>query len=253
MENRIRPLREERAWSQHDLATAAGTSQQQVARIEAGTQSVRLELALALAAALEAELAEVFPDARRPLARARKRRAGRARSGEPEPATWFLSLRLRGGTALDFVAPSPIARALRERLAARAPSSPFFLFDSGPVSLALNLDHLVHYHELWDGTGPDDWHDERVPESQVAIFLAEGGPPLLFDAGDASDASDATDAADARVAADASRRTAGSSPRDLLDLLDTAVRSGEFVSFRDADGEEAFFRVGDVALVSMPR
>lgn len=238
MENRIRPLREARGWSQHDLATAAGTSQQQVARIEAGTQSVRLELALALAAALEADLAEVFPDARRPLARVRKKRAGRARAGEPEPATWFLSLRLRGGTTLDFVAPSAVARALRERLAARAPASPFFVFESGPVALALNLDHLVHYHELWDGTGPDDWHDERVPEAQVAIFLAEGGAPLLFDAGDRGSAGDAG---------------AGAHPRDLLDLLDTAVRANEFVSFRDADGEEAFFRAGDVALISVPR
>ncbi|HEY0996230.1 MAG TPA: helix-turn-helix transcriptional regulator [Gemmatimonadaceae bacterium] len=234
MENRIRPLRDARGWSQHDLATAAGTSQQQVARIEAGTQSVRLELALALAAALEAELAEVFPDARRPLARARKRRAGRARAGEPEPATWFLSLRLRGGTMLDVVVPSAVARALRERLAARAPASPFFVFEAGPVALAVNVDHLVHYHELWDGTGPDDWHDERVPEEQVGIFLAEGGAPLLFDAGAREDAG------------------AGTHPRDLLDLLDTAVRANEFVSFRDADGEEAFFRAGDVALLSVP-
>jgi putative transcriptional regulator len=83
MENRIRPLREARGWSQHDLATAAGTSQQQVARIEAGTQSVRLELALALAAALEAELAEVVPDARRPLARARRTFAAGPRGRAP--------------------------------------------------------------------------------------------------------------------------------------------------------------------------
>lgn len=235
MENRIRPLREARGWSQHDLATAAGTSQQQVARIEAGTQSVRLELALALAAALEAELAEVFPDARRPLARARKRRAGRARAGEPEPATWFLSLRLRGGTTVDVVVPSAVARALRERLAARAPASPFFVFDAGPVALAVNLDHLLHYHELWDGTGPDDWHDERLPEAQVGIFLAEGGAPLLFDPAPRDDA------------------TAGTHPLDLIDLLDTAVRASDFVSFRDADGEEAFFRAGDLALVSVPR
>ncbi|MHB1265186.1 MAG: helix-turn-helix transcriptional regulator [Gemmatimonadaceae bacterium] len=239
MENRIKPLREARGWSQLDLATAAGTSQQQVARIESGTQSVRLELALALAAALEAELAEVFPDARRPLARVRKRRAGRARSGEPEPATWFLSLRLRGGTAVDVVVPAAVARARRDRLAARAPASPFFVFEAGPVALALNIDHLVHYHELWDGTGPDDWHDERVPVEQVAVFLAEGGAPLLFDSRPRDEAR--VDASD------------GAHPRDLLDLLDTAVRPTEFVSFRDADGEEAFFRAGDVALVSVPR
>jgi transcriptional regulator with XRE-family HTH domain len=57
----VRHLRTTRGLSQRQLAQAAGTSQQQIQRIETGHQSVRFDLATCIADALHASLTNVFP------------------------------------------------------------------------------------------------------------------------------------------------------------------------------------------------
>ncbi|MEC4890959.1 MAG: helix-turn-helix transcriptional regulator [Nitrospira sp.] len=59
--NRIRVFRQELGLSQKALAANIGTSQQQIQRIEAGTQSVRHDLAIKISAALGAPVATLFP------------------------------------------------------------------------------------------------------------------------------------------------------------------------------------------------
>lgn len=59
---RIRTLREQRAWSQEHLATVAGLSTRTLQRIESGAAASK-ETCLALAAALEVPVGELTGDA----------------------------------------------------------------------------------------------------------------------------------------------------------------------------------------------
>jgi transcriptional regulator with XRE-family HTH domain len=60
-QNRILARRKELGLSQRELAKAAGTSQQQVQRIETGVQTARLDLAARIAASLSTSLTDLFP------------------------------------------------------------------------------------------------------------------------------------------------------------------------------------------------
>lgn len=80
MQNRIESLRTSRGWTQRDLASRAGTSQARVSAAENGVD-VRTSTALAIAAAFELPVAEVFGHFRR------RRRPRRARSAAPATAS----------------------------------------------------------------------------------------------------------------------------------------------------------------------
>src|SRR5699024_9475549 len=98
-----------------------------------------------------------------------------------DPATWYLKLRLRGGATMVFVIPTAEARRLRHNLLDRDPSSPFFVFHSSRVAVAVNLNHLLHYHELWDVRVPFDWQDEGIASEVVSVFLNDSATPLTFE------------------------------------------------------------------------
>jgi hypothetical protein len=72
----------------------------------------------------------------------------------------------------------------------------------------------------------------------VAVFLSDAATPVELtvdaDEGDPTDPED-----EGRL-------------RDLLFEIESSPESGDFVSVLDIDGEEAFFRVDDLALVSIP-
>jgi putative transcriptional regulator len=60
VENGIRELREERSWTQGQLAEAAAVSRQSINNIECGRYIPSLELALKLAAIFECPADEIF-------------------------------------------------------------------------------------------------------------------------------------------------------------------------------------------------
>src|SRR5262245_5762811 len=106
MQNRIKQLRTKLGLTQSQLATAAGTNQQQIHRSEAGTQAMRLNLALRIAAALGASLAQVFPlpkSAARKIARSgwdavlndeQLKRAAEESGLDVDPEIWFFKARM---------------------------------------------------------------------------------------------------------------------------------------------------------------
>jgi transcriptional regulator with XRE-family HTH domain len=254
MENRIRQAREKLGWSQQQLAEAVGTSQQQIARIETGTQSVKLDIALGIAATLHADLGKLFPATRKLIGRGKKSKDRNAlvelhddpkavaefesAGVDLDPATWLLKLRLRGGTQLSFVCSTAEVQRLRQNLRARDSGTPFVVFRSPVVAVALNINHLTHYHELWDGHTSPDWHDDDVPREEVAVFFSDSSEPELFDV-------------DVDVGLPSLEDDEGQM-RGLLFTLETFLEPGEFVGFRDSDGEDAFLRAEDVALLSVP-
>lgn len=254
MHNKLRHLREKLGISQRDLATIVGTSQQQIGRIETGNQSVKLDLALAVAAALKADLGNVFPGTRKLLGRGKKRKDRDALAKmhyDPEavsefeaagvdldPATWILKLRMRGGAKHDFVCSTAEVQRIRSNLQRDDTTPPFVVFTSSVIAVAMNLEHLMHYHELWDGNIANDWHDDDVPRDEVAVYMRDSAEPLVFDVGvDEGAPEDEDDEGQMR---------------GLLFTLETFLEPGEFVSFCDVDGEVAFFRAADIALLTVP-
>jgi len=253
MENRIRQLREKAGWSQAQLANLVGTSQQQIARIEAGSQSVKVDLALAIASALKVDLGKLFPETRKLLGRGKRRKDRQAlvelhydpkAVGEFEsagvdldPATWLLKLRMRGGANIEFVCSTAEAQRIRRNLHNRDSSTPFVVFHAPVVAVALNINHLMHYHELWDGQTATDWHDEDVPNEEIAVFFSDSPTPAVFD----------VDVDDGAPGEDDEGQI-----RNLLFTLETFIEPGEFIQFRDADGEDALFRAEDIALMTVP-
>ena len=64
MKNRLRALRAERAWTQHDLAERLGVSRQAAAATETGRYDPSLPLAFRIARVFESTIEELFdPDA----------------------------------------------------------------------------------------------------------------------------------------------------------------------------------------------
>ncbi len=254
MENNLRRLREKLEMSQRDLALAVGTSQQQIARIETGNQSVKVDLALAISAALKTDLGIVFPATRKLLGRGKKRKDRDAlvemhydpkavsefdsAGVDLDPATWILKLRMRGGSQLDFVCSTAEAQRIRRNLQRDGTGTPFVIFNSTAVAVALNLDHLLHYHELWDGHISSNWHDDDVPRDEVAVYLSDSAEPLVFDV-DVDEGTPEDEGDEGQM-------------RGVLFTLETFLESGEFVSFRDVDGEDAFFRAEDIVLLTVP-
>lgn len=62
MNNRLRVLRAERAWSQADLGERLGVSRQAVNAIETGKHDPSLTLAFRIARLFESPLEEIFSD-----------------------------------------------------------------------------------------------------------------------------------------------------------------------------------------------
>ncbi len=60
MENRLRSLRAQRAWSQHDLAKRVEVSRQSVNAIETGKYDPSLPLAFRIAELFDLSIEEVF-------------------------------------------------------------------------------------------------------------------------------------------------------------------------------------------------
>jgi transcriptional regulator with XRE-family HTH domain len=254
MKNRVRAMREKRGLTQRALADAIGTSQQQIQRLETDATSVKLDIALRVCDALEAELSQLFPGTRQLVGTGKQRKSRKElvelhydsaalrtfnEAGiDLDPATWILKLRLRGGTTPTFVIATAEAERLRRNLEDRSSSSSFFVFNSSLVVVALNWKHLLHYHELWDGHVDADWHDPAISSEDVSVYLADSPTPLLFDA--------YPDEGDPQSDNDTGRL------RGLLFELETFLEPGEFVSFMDTDGEHAFFRADDVALMTIP-
>jgi transcriptional regulator with XRE-family HTH domain len=254
MENRIRQIREKVGLSQQALAELVGTSQQQIARIETGTQSVKLDLALRIALALKSDLGRVFPGTASLVGRGKSRKSRSelvelhydaealrkfdSAGVDLDPATWVLQLRMRGRINLGFVVSTADAVRLRRNIYNPDPSTPFFIFNSSQVAVALNLNHLFHYYELWDKHTPADWHDPDISTEQVSVYLSDSRKPIRLDVEVDEGFPDEEDER--------------GQLRGILTMLQLSVEPGEFISFMDEDGEHAFFRAEEIAIMTIP-
>jgi transcriptional regulator with XRE-family HTH domain len=181
--NRILQLRKSRGLTQRALAELAGTSQQQVQRIEAGVQGVRLELATRMAEALGCHLADIFPalaperkkslkDSRYVLSHSKLTDAGI----DPDPNHWTAKLFAHDGRVFLY----RIASDEKDRL-----EKIFGRVDNGMVAfatmthwVAVNRAKVAAAQFLFDrGLLPEEDASER-PELKLHLISAE--EPITF-------------------------------------------------------------------------
>lgn len=244
----MRELRKKKGLTQRQLAELAGTSQQQIQRIEGGVQNARFDLAFAICAALDTRMQEVFPSTELALKRSRKRVKTLAdvyldskaseeleKAGiDMEPRRWTLIYRLRGGAEGMLPISGPEYSRIW-RFIQLEESDSFIVFDSVNRRYAINIKHLIFCQFQFDVHGQVELEEDDG--SGVQFYLSDKAEPLTF-----------------LVDRDVCSLDEEDSWVDvqLQDMFHSAEMGpvGRF-KFKDIDGETAFFRPDDVAMFSV--
>jgi transcriptional regulator with XRE-family HTH domain len=249
--NSVKSLRKKMGLTQRELATKARTSQQQVQRIEAGQQLARLDLAAAIAAALNQPLHVVFPAARLPLENLEKRKVSApmdeslatefAKAGiDPDPARWFLHLVMRNGVEHGFWVDSPTKDRLYQKL--WHAGAGFVIFDSEDVRGAVNVKHLAFWSFLFEP--PSVTFSGKVQENEdfefpFKLWLASESTPRVL--GVAPDDENMKDDSEDRAQL-----------QHLFYMLEMSTDGDEVFHVTDEDGEDSYFRDEHVSLITVP-
>lgn len=247
MQNKIKELRTQLSITQRELADMVGTSQQQIQRIETGKVAARLGLAQAISAVLKKPLNAVFPGNDTLLQKVRNQSSRSdddlksiADSGiEMDGCIWTVKLWLRGQQ--DYLL-LPISPADKRRFYSyfqerAAPDyEHFFVFDSEQHRYALNAREVIFHQFLFDGFPPipdEEANEERY--GNVHITMVNGGPviELYCEPDESEDESDG----------DIGQLNA------FFDILESEPESTERYQLTDIDGEDAFIRIGSIAMV----
>lgn len=252
MENRVRQVRKARNLSQRDLAELAGTSQQQIQRIEAGRIAAKLELAARISAALEKPLNSVFPGAARVLKGAEKEMATtkclpdtawqemRHIGLEGDPRVWTWKVLLRGHTEpmhfpISAAAHSYLYSAI-QREGGDDGSMSFVVFDTEDRRIALNLSQLAFCQFLFEYGETEEEVEKESCNVEIFFNGIEASLSVEVDVDD-GDPDDEDDEGQCRY---------------MLYMLETFTAPSDRYRLRDVDGEDAFVRAGDIALLAVP-
>lgn len=250
--NRVRELRKKKGLTQTQLAELAGTSQQQIQRIEAVTQNARYDLAVAICGALGVGMPEAFPSTELALKRVGKRiksiedayldkRAAdelKEAGLDMHPERWTFRYRLRGGAEGDLPVSGPVYERLRSIVQSELEKR-FLVFNSGSRSCAIATKHLMFCQFLFDSPMRAPKEDDADPE-RIEFYLAESAEPLTFSC--EHDQSFLDEGID--------MDWEGAQLQRLLLAADDG--DDDRFTFEDGDGEEVFIRADDVAMFSVP-
>jgi transcriptional regulator with XRE-family HTH domain len=240
--NRLTQLRKSRGLTQRALAELAGTSQQQVQRIEAGVHGVRLELATKIASALGGELSEIFPSLgtveRRGLAGSRyvNQHAKLAAVGlDPDPNHWTVRFFANDGRLFDYEIPSTEKDRL-ERIFGRVGES-IIAFETTSRWVAVNQSKIAATQFLFDrGISSTDVEEE---EFKLKLHLVGAKQPLIFGVEPDTRLQDEDD-------------EGSSSQLQRLFFYLEMNPEDEIVSFYDEDRERVYIRPAEILLIEVP-
>lgn len=217
-------------------------------------QSVRLDLALGISDALEAELSDVFPAAEAAIARASRgqkpsidrlwdEKEYLEKSGfDVDPEIWTFRFRLRGGAAEDLQVSGPDKRRLWGLV---QENEGFAVFDSGNSRYAINLAHLQFCPFLLEDPFPAVRQalarraDETDPEPELLLRFIDRVEPERF-------------------SVDRDRCSIGDASANYGDVqIQTLFASAESCEedrllFTDMDGDSVFFSLADVSMFAVP-
>lgn len=249
--NKIKQFRTRLKLSQRDLAERAGTSQQQIQRIEAGTISTSLDAARAISRALGKPFEVVFPEAAKALVVFKD---DLERSGYLDPEAfekvsqtgveadlriWYFKVHLQGVERFRIFRIDP-ATYRRLYLAVQSEGDlggagmNFIVFDTPTHRVALNLAEMVTCQFLFEGFEPEEV-DEEEPEETVSIYPVGGGFPITFD-----------------VDPDEPEEDGIGQIGNVFFMVETAADVSDRYRIVDQDGEHAFIRAGSIAIFEAP-
>jgi DNA-binding XRE family transcriptional regulator len=252
MKNRLRMIREKRRLSQSALAQAAGTSQQQIQRIEVGRQTVRLDLAFKICHALNSKIEEIFPQTRKlmkglksnseeeyvdKILNDEKIEREAAKAGiDLNPAFNFIKIGFRTSTKSEIF---QISSADKTRLWSAIQQiddskTDFFVFDTPNSVGAIGLNHVSFCHFLFD------YNVAQKEESmeEVRVLLSNSSRDLTFrvepDTGDPDDPESNGDF------------------KTILELMELDMEGSHMFHFVDEDGETVFLRADSICIMEVP-
>lgn len=193
MKNNIKKLRSSLGMTQAELAKKAGTSQQQVQRMEAGVQAAKLELAVKIARALDASLKEVFPKLQlKAIEKAKtaafedqpeKLEAAFATGGlDADPAAWTLRLVLTDGELHLFRVEASDRKRIAANLETTEPVGHYLVFDDATHRIAVRRSHIAFgqlcfdFHVAEDTNGDVAQPDPRL--GPVQLFFSKSSEPF---------------------------------------------------------------------------
>ncbi|QNP43477.1 helix-turn-helix transcriptional regulator [Sphingomonas daechungensis] len=238
--------------TQRQLAELAGTSQQQIQRIESGFQAAKVDLARKLAHALQAPIRELFPASQtvqvpEEVAPLDKRAIALAKAGiDIDPRHYRLDVRMRGGFARDFNISLKDRARLQSVLKNRLDYY-FVVFDTPTERVALNLREMSFCQFLYDVGAPvSEGVESAEDEEPLKVWLTDSTEPLTFDVEpDQVDDEDDDQAGEADNLSDIFH---------YLEMYDGADDDSFLsqVSFVDADGEEVLILNSHIALCTVP-
>jgi transcriptional regulator with XRE-family HTH domain len=244
-QNRIAHFRKASGLTQRSLADLAGTSQQQVQRIEGGNQGVRLELAMKIAQALERDIGEVFPALAQPASRSRKS-IGRTVDAkaeqwleaglDPDPAQRTVRFFARDGRLFEY----DISSQDKDRLerAFQRNRNATVVFETPTLCVSLNLKHIAVAQFLFD-LGETESTSSNDDDFQMRVHLAGGYEPIVFSVEPDEQTLEEDDSG------------ASSQLQRLFFSLEMGL-DDEVVFFDDEDAERAYINPADVVAIEVP-
>lgn len=265
--NNVRTLRLKKGLAQTGLAKLVGTSQQQIQRIERG-QVTDLETALSIASALGKPIDQVFPAARKALARARHsveekdlpfrqallaqgrtRQENRALSEDLDaagidlsPLTHWVAFHLRGGAAVRYLrVSSHDAERLQDRFVARMrdeSTREFFQFETDDRQIVVNPLHVFRLEVGWISGSFVPGKEPRALENELRVYFAHGPEPVEIEVS-------ADDSELGSVESEVRRPI-----WTTLMLLQSGELDSDFLYF-DYDSDSEFLRVDDIGILEV--
>ena len=248
--NTIREHRHKLKLTQEDLADLVRTTRQHIQRIEVG-EYVKLHLAIQICAALKQPIEAIFPPTKKAIALLQKQGLNKIGQPHPEadrfmqeagididPADWSVKFQLKNGLRGVWDLSSNEADRLVRR--ARVEENVFFCSQSGMAAFAVNLRHLCFFHVRFDLNEAPEKEVER--NGEVLVYLVDSTKPLVFDAGPDPEPPKTISEDEGTF-------------RNLLydlELMETDSRLDPVIEFEDLDGEHAFFRTEQIALIEIP-
>lgn len=237
--NRIWELRKAAKLTQRELAERAGTSQQQIQRVEAGVVAVRLDLAKRISDAFQVKLSDAFPGF------GGNTKGSRPKKGEVDDAELAIDLDPRIWTAKFFIFDGrefafEVSSFDKRRLESTISSSDktFVVFNSRDRIVAANQTKFAACQFLFD---PPSTKFPNVEDNsyELHLHLVDTKKPLSFDL-----------EPDTKTAEQDEQGFASQLQRFFIDL--DGAEDDEIAGFDDADGERVYVRKSQLVLVEAP-
>jgi len=259
--NRIKEFRKLKGMTQRELAKAVGTSQQQIQRIESGSVEARIDVALKICEALESTMPKLFPHSAKPLSNAQRRgvkpeliledsqlidELSHAGIGM-DLSTHFIELNLKCGNSVRISLPKEAKGILWQAIQEEVTGTKFCIFNSAYSRVALNLDHVVTAHFLFEAfdTPADQAFDGLSSEDDDELRMISPSLRNTFCLEIEADTEDLS------VEDDPDRQSV--QLQDLFHYTSNAeFVPGSKVLITNRDGEPVWIRLDEASVISVP-